>query len=144
MRWRSKPSKSERLVFGLVSRPDSVLTINMVKTAPIHKFALPALQKRKAALLSRLHLSPELIRASYVRQYLTCGKKNCRCRRGFKHGPFFYLVQCLGAGQVRKFLLKTPAQRQQARAGIAAHLKLQRQLAELSEINTELLRRGPT
>jgi len=43
---------------------------------------------------------------------------------------------------VRKFLLKTPAQRKQARAGIAAHLKLQRRLAALSEINTELLRRG--
>ena len=74
----------------------------------------------------------------------TCGKANCRCRRGFKHGPFFYLVQCLGTGRVRKFLLKTPAQRKQARTGIAAHLKLQRQLAELSEINTELLRRGGT
>ena len=64
----------------------------MVKTAVIHKLALPALQQRKAVLLSRLHRSPELIRASYVRQFLTCGKKNCRCRRGFKHGPFFYLV----------------------------------------------------
>lgn len=42
---------------------------------------------------------------------------------------------------MRKFLLKTPEQRRQARVGIAAHLKYQRQLAELSEINTELLRR---
>jgi hypothetical protein len=114
----------------------------MVKTATIRNLAISALQKRKAALLSRLQPSPGLVRASYVRQYLTCGKKNCRCRRGFKHGPFFYLMQCLGTGRVRKFLLKTPAQRKQARAGIAAHLKLQRRLAELSEINTELLRRG--
>ena len=114
----------------------------MVKTSAIHKLALTALQQRKAALLSGLHLSPDLVRASYVRQYLTCGKKNCRCRRGFKHGPFFYLVQCLGTGRVRKFLLKTTAQRNQARVGIAAHLKWQRRLAELSEINTELLRRG--
>jgi len=114
----------------------------MVKTTALHKLALAALQQRKAALLSKLHLSPDLVRASYVRQYLTCGKKNCRCRRGLKHGPFFYLVQCLGTGRVRKFLLKTPAQRKQARAGIAAHLKLQRRLAALSEINTELLRRG--
>jgi hypothetical protein len=114
----------------------------MVKTASRHKETARALQQRKSALLARLGLSSDLLRASYVRQYLTCGKKNCRCRRGFKHGPFFYLVQCLGTGRVRKFLLKTPAQRQQARAGIAAHLKLQRRLAELSEINTELLRRG--
>lgn len=114
----------------------------MVKTASLRKETALALQQRKSALLARLQLSPDLVRASYVRQYLTCGKKNCRCRRGFKHGPFFYLVQCLGTGRVRKFLLKTPAQRKQARAGIAAHLKLQRRLAELSEINTELLRRG--
>ncbi|MEI6076928.1 MAG: DUF6788 family protein [Verrucomicrobiota bacterium] len=114
----------------------------MVKTLALHKLDLTALQQRKAALLSGCQLSPGLVRASYVRQYLTCGKKNCRCRRGFKHGPFYYLVQCLGTGKVRKFLLKTPAQRQQARAGIAAHLKFQRRLAELSEINTELLRRA--
>jgi hypothetical protein len=100
------------------------------------------LQQHKAALLARLRPAPDVLRASYVKQYLTCGKQNCRCHRGFKHGPFYYLVQCLGTGRVRKFLLKTPAQRKQARAGIAAHLKLQRQLAELSEINTELLRRG--
>jgi hypothetical protein len=114
----------------------------MDKTARLRERTTPALQKRKAALLPGLRPSPQLLRASYVRQYLTCGKPNCRCRRGFKHGPFYYLVQCLGTGDVRKFLLKTSGQRKQARAGIAAHLKLQRQLAELSEINTELLRRG--
>ena len=128
--------------FGLAGGPDFLLSIDMVKTETIRKQTIPALQQRKAALLSRLQLPPDLVRASYVRQYLTCGKKNCRCRRGFKHGPFYYLVQCLCTGRVRKFLLKTPAQRKQARAGIAAHLKLQRRLAELSEINTELLRRG--
>ena len=114
----------------------------MAKRASPNNQPTLTLQKRKESLLSQFGPIPDLLRASYVRQYLTCGKKNCRCRRGFKHGPFFYLVQCLGTGRVRKFLLKTPAQRKQARAGIAAHLKLQRRLAELSEINTELLRRG--
>lgn len=104
--------------------------------------ASSTLQKRKAELLARVQVPSGLVRASYVRQYLTCGKTNCRCQRGFKHGPFYYLVQCLGTSRVRKMLLKTPQQRKKARAGIAAHLKLHRQLAELSEINTELLRRG--
>ena len=114
----------------------------MVKTEKARRPATDVLRKRKAALLSRIQVPPDQLRASFVSQYLKCGKMNCRCQRGFKHGPFYYLVQCLGPGQVRKFLLKTPAQRKQARAGIAAHLKWQRQLAELSEINTELLRRG--
>ncbi len=114
----------------------------MGKTSKRHQ--TPVLVQRKADLLTQLAPSPDLLRASYVKQYLTCGKKNCRCQRGFKHGPFFYLVQCLGTGKVRKFLLKTSAQKKRARAGIAAHLKLQRKLAKLSEINTELLRRGET
>ena len=114
----------------------------MAKTVDPAKPAVEALQAKKAALLDQILVPSNFLRASYVKQYLTCGKANCRCRRGFKHGPFYYLVQCLGAGQVRKFLLKTPEQRRQARAGIAAHLNFQRQLAELSEINTELLRRG--
>ena len=100
------------------------------------------MQERRAQLLAQFEPPTDLVRASYVRHYLTCGKKNCRCQRGFKHGPFYYLVQCLGTGRVRKFLLKTPEQRRKARAGIAAHLKFQRRLAELSEINTELLRRS--
>jgi hypothetical protein len=114
----------------------------MVKTVDLQKTANDVLQKRKSALLRRIQTPPGFLRASFVKQHLTCGKKNCRCQRGFKHGPFFYLVQCVGTGKVRKFLLKTPGQRKEARAGIAAHLKFQRQLAELSEINTEILRRG--
>jgi hypothetical protein len=114
----------------------------MARTLVKRKQTTPALLRHTAILLTQIQPTPDFLRASYVKQYLTCGKPNCRCHRGFKHGPFFYLVQCLGTGSVRKFLLKTPAQRKQARAGIAAHLKLQRRLAELSEINTELLRRG--
>jgi len=92
-------------------------------------------------LLRRMQIPPQWLRASLVRQHLTCGKRNCRCQRGLKHGPFHYLTQCLRTGRVRKFLLKSERQRKQARACIAARLKFQRQLAELSEINTEMLRR---
>lgn len=113
----------------------------MVKTIDARNSSIAGLQKRKANLLLQLQIPAHLIHASYVRQYLTCGKKNCRCQRGFKHGPFYYLVQCLGPNRVCKFLLKTAEQKKLARAGIAAHLKYQRKLAELSEINTKLLRR---
>src|SRR5205085_1961475 len=100
------------------------------------------LRKNKIALLKLLSAPPNLLRASYVRQYVTCGKQNCRCRRGFKHGPFFYLVQSDRSGKIRKFLLKTAEQRQEARRGIDAHKAFERRLAELSRINTELLWRA--
>jgi hypothetical protein len=114
----------------------------MAKILTLRGKSLPALQEQKAALLQQVSMPPDFMHASYVKQFLTCGKSNCRCHQGFKHGPYYYLVQCLGTGQMRKFLLKTPDQRKQARAGIAAHLKLQSQLAKLSAINTELLRCG--
>jgi hypothetical protein len=114
----------------------------MAKTFNFRTTETPVLVKRKKALLVYLRVPPDLVRASCVRQFLTCGKKNCRCARGYKHGPFHYLVQCMGVGDVRKFLLKTPVQREQARASIAAHTAFQTHLEELSQINTELLRRG--
>jgi len=100
----------------------------------------PKLLESRAALLRQLRIPPNALRASYVRQFLTCGKPNCRCRRGHKHGPFYYLVQCLKGGGIRKFLLKTPEQRQRARIGIAAYGQFQKQLDKLSNLNAELLR----
>jgi hypothetical protein len=113
----------------------------MAKTFNVKGASALDLTQRKFALLERMRIPTSAVRASYVRQFLTCGKKNCRCQRGRKHGPFHYLVQCLGVGSIRKFLLKTPTQREQARASITAHSIFQEQLEELSQINTELLLR---
>ena len=32
-----------------------------------------------------------MVAGSLVGQYVTCGKPGCRCRRGQKHGPLYYL-----------------------------------------------------
>ena len=114
----------------------------MAKIFPVRQTKTPALIRRKSALLVSLKIPAWIVRASCVEQYLTCGKPNCRCARGHKHGPFQYLVQCLGTGKTRKFLLQTSGQQQQARVAVAAYVKFQKVLEELSQINTELLRRG--
>jgi len=114
----------------------------MAKIFSLESTTTPALRERITVLVSGLQVPIASIRASYVKQFLTCGKKNCRCHHGRKHGPFHYLVQCLGVGKVRKFLLKTPLQRAQAQRSIAAYAALQTLIEELSQINTELLRRG--
>jgi hypothetical protein len=101
-----------------------------------------ALRKRKRFLLAQLQISPDSLRASLVERFSRCGKTNCRCRHGGqKHGPFYYLTQCLAVGKVNKFLLKSVAQQQAARAAIEHYRQLQKQLEELSQINAELLRR---
>lgn len=113
--------------------------------ARIHDTAKPtlALRQRKRFLLSQIIISPDSLRASLVERFSRCGKANCHCHHGgTKHGPFYYLTQCLAVGTVNKFLLKTAAQQQAAHQGIEQYRQLQAQLEELSQINAELLRRA--
>jgi hypothetical protein len=101
-----------------------------------------ALRRRKRFLLSQLKIYPDSLRASLVERFSRCGKTNCACRHGGdKHGPFYYLTQCLAVGKINKFLLKVPSQQQAAKRGIEHYRQLQEQLEELSQINAELLRR---
>jgi hypothetical protein len=101
-----------------------------------------ALRHRKRFLLSQLKFHPDALRASFVQRFSRCGKTNCACRHGGdKHGPFYYLTQCLAVGKINKFLLKDSAQQQAAKQGIKHYRHLQEQLEELSQINAELLRR---
>ena len=102
-----------------------------------------ALRRRKRFLVAQCKIFPDSLRASLVERFARCGKANCLCHHGGdKHGPFYYLTQCLAAGTMNKFLLKTPAQRQTAQAGIEHYHQFQEQVEELSQINAELLRRG--
>ncbi len=116
----------------------------MAKIFNLSRKSDPELEERRRRVLSQMRLPSTAIRGSVARQFVTCGKKNCRCRHGAKHGPFFYLVQCMRAGVVRKRLLKSPSQVQEAREAVSAYTAFQLQLEELSQINAELLRRGLT
>ena len=101
-----------------------------------------ALRQRKRFLLARLKIHPDSVRASLVERFSRCGKANCHCHHGgAKHGPFYYLTQCLAVGKVNKFLLKAAPQQQAARRAIEHYRQLQEQLEELSQLNAELLRR---
>lgn len=102
-----------------------------------------ALRQRKRFLLQQLSVPSDLLRASVVERFSACGKARCHCHHGgAKHGPFYYLTQCLAVGKMNKFLLKSQAQQLAARQGTEHFRILQEQLEELSQINAELLRRG--
>jgi uncharacterized protein DUF6788 len=101
-----------------------------------------ALRQRKRFLLSQLKIRPDSLRASLVKRFSKCGKSNCHCHHGGdKHGPFYYLTQCLAVGRVNKLFLKSEVQRHAAKNGIDHYQQLQEQLEELSQLNAELLRR---
>ena len=114
----------------------------MAKIYRFRRTSTLALRQRKATLLRQLAIAPQFLRASYVERFTTCGKPNCACAQGHKHGPFYYLASGLEPGRVLKFLLKTPAQQEQGRQGVEAYRRLWEGLEELSQINAELLRRG--
>jgi hypothetical protein len=114
----------------------------MAKVHALRRLPTLALRRRRERLLQRLHLPAHLIRASVVERFNTCGKPNCACARGQKHGPFYYLTQCLAAGHIQKFLLKHPTELERARAATTAFNQYYDGLEELSQLNTELLRRG--
>lgn len=115
--------------------------MNMATIYPCRRQSTLALRQRRAALVKGLAVPAALLRASLVERFGTCGRPNCCCQRGQRHGPFYYLTQCLAPGHIQKFLLKTEPQRQAARHAIGAWQTLQARLEELSQINAELLRR---
>ncbi len=118
-----------------------ILSLYMARIYDTSKSTL-ALRQRKRFLLSRLKIRPDSLRASLVERFSRCGKANCHCHHGGdKHGPFYYLTQCLAVGKVNKFLLRSTDQQQSAREAIEHYRLLQEQLEELSQINAELLRR---
>ncbi len=114
----------------------------MARVHSLRRKSTLALRQRKAARLRQLVAPPHAIRASVVERLGTCGKANCACHQGQKHGPYYYLTQCLAPGVVQKFLLKTAAEQRAARAATAAFNQFYDGLEELSQLNTELLRRG--
>lgn len=120
----------------------ATFALDVAKIRHLRRTSTLALRQRKAALLRQASLPPDLLRASFVERFTTCGKSNCACAAGKKHGPFYYLVANLGVGCILKSLLKTPARQQAAQRGVAGYQAHWERLEELSQINLELLRRG--
>ena len=114
----------------------------MAKLFELRRKPTLALRQRRDWLLRSLKVPRDLLRASFVERFTTCGKPNCCCTRGERHGPFYYLAAGLQTGHVRKFLLKSPQQQALARHGVVAYQAFWDQLEELSQINGELLRRN--
>jgi hypothetical protein len=114
----------------------------MAKVHSLKSKSTLALRRRRAGLLRQLAVPPQAIRASVVERFGTCGKAGCSCHRGAKHGPYYYLTQCVAVGHMRKFLLKSPGALNSARTAVSAFNTFYDRLEELSQINAELLRRG--
>jgi hypothetical protein len=99
-----------------------------------------ALRHRRQGLVKLLPPAGEVLRGSLVERYVTCGNPSCKCARGERHGPMWYLTVTLGPGHTTGGII--PAEQvEQVRRWIGNFQRLRDDLEGISEINRELLRR---
>ena len=97
------------------------------------------LRKRLKELIREVPSLRKVIRATLREIYAPCGKRNCRCKKGFLHGPYYYLA-VRTKGKTKMYYLPNPVLGKKAREGIAQYNKLWSLLCKISEINIRLLR----
>ncbi len=94
---------------------------------------------RRRLLADRLSEPERTLRGVLVREGKRCSSEGCHCQRGDPHGPYTYLA-IYTEGRSRTIYVPAAAS-----AATEAHLALTRHneqlLAEISQINLELLRR---
>ena len=71
----------------------------MKESSALRKISNLALQRRRQGLVKLLPPAEEILRGSLVERYVTCGNPNCKCARGERHGPVWYLTVTLGPGR---------------------------------------------
>ena len=95
------------------------------------------LKKRQQLLASILELQ-DALHGSIVERYTTCQRPNCRCHKGEKHGPRFYLSVNESGHQRQKYI--RTADLPKARQGVANYHKIQELLDQVTRLNLEILR----
>jgi hypothetical protein len=99
-----------------------------------------ALRQRRQGLAQQLPPVTETLRGSLVERYVTCGNPACKCAKGERHGPVWYLTVTLGRGRTTGGIV--PSEKlDQVRSWIENYHKVKDHLEKISEINRELLRR---
>jgi len=112
----------------------------MAERENLSKISTLALRKRRESLARLLPPLREVLRGSLMERYLTCGKPDCRCARGERHGPVWYLSVTLD--QAHRTGSTVPSQQvEQVRRWIENYHRVKERLEKISDINRELLRR---
>jgi len=112
----------------------------MVERENLAKLSTLALRNRRHGLTQLLPPLGEVLRASLMERYLTCGHPDCKCARGERHGPVWYLSVTLD--QSHRMGRTIPSdQVELVRRWIENYHLVKERLEKISDINRELLRR---
>lgn len=105
------------------------------------KLSTLALRRRRATLARTVPDLQQILRGSLVERFVTCGKSTCKCARGERHGPLYYLTVSRPGGRSQGLYI-APDRLPEIRAWLANYQRLKGHLEAISELNRELVRRG--
>jgi len=139
MRWEEiRRSEIRTCIFGAESY---TAFSHMAERENLSRLSTLALRSRREGLLKLVPPLREILRGSLTERFLTCGKPDCRCARGERHGPIWYLSVSLD--QSHRIGTTVPShQIAQVRRGIQSYHRVKEHLEKISNINRELLRRA--
>ena len=80
-----------------------------------------------------------VLRASLIERFTQCGKPGCKCMRGEKHGPSYYLTVSYAKGRTRQIYVPKDLQ-PVAEQWVRNYHQALTVLEEISGINLELIR----
>jgi hypothetical protein len=104
---------------------------------PSRKAQRLALRRRK--LEAQLSDLGPVLRASLIERFTQCGKAGCKCMRGHKHGPSYYLTVSYAKGKTRQVYVPKELQ-PVAEQWVRNYHQAMAVLEEISSINLELIR----
>jgi hypothetical protein len=113
---------------------------HMPERENLSRLSVLALRSRREGLAKSLPPVAEVLRGSLMERYLTCGNADCKCARGERHGPIWYLSVTLDQSH-RTGATVPPGQLEQVRRWIENYHAVKDRLEKISDINRELLRR---
>jgi hypothetical protein len=94
---------------------------------------------RRQKLLEQLSALGPVLRASLIERFVQCGKAGCKCMRGEKHGPAYYLAVSYAQGRTRQVYVPKDL-RPVAERWVRNYHQAMNVLEEISSINLELIR----
>jgi Family of unknown function (DUF6788) len=114
--------------------------IQMKASSELARLSDLALRQRRQGLANQLPPVTETLRGSLVERYVTCGNPACKCAKGERHGPVWYLTVTLGPGKTTGGIVASDKV-EQVRGWVQNYQKVKDHLEKISAINRELLRR---
>ena len=96
------------------------------------------LREERVRLLAELATLSRLLHGSWVERYSVCSRPDCKCRRGERHGPRYYLVVNETGRQRQKYVANS--QVEAAMEGLAQYSRLREIVDRITQLNLALMK----